>query len=577
MLLSNIIELFIFLFSLIIVLMLLMGWGYLMANTMRFHSINKSLTFIMWLGFVFVLLFVELISIYFPINSNISLPFVIIGCIGLIFSYYKHLRPSYLYIKSIIFENTIQFIIIISIIVLWTIKSMGIPHNYDSGLYHFSSIRWLNEYPVTPGLGNLHTRLAYNQSYFSFLALLNIYPFWNKGYALGGLVLLTLSFLTIIEACLYKYKYGIIFILFSFLSLAESSLSLSSPTPDLPVNIIEIIIFILFFKLNYFKEKEKESIIIYSSIIFLLSFSLVTIKLSSSMYVFVIIILTIIYSYKTLLSNFNISLAIFFIFIFIIITHFIKGFILSGFPLFPSTFAGAWYLDWAVPIEKARLEVSAICEWARGYGLHPIEIKKGGWLWFPFWLSSFPKRGVFLFLSSFILIIINVLALMFNRKKLFKSINKNILSLYFPLISAVIFWFITAPDLRFIGPIPIILLAFSLWIFTCQHYIFIDYYFKNNRICIFLKKIHIYFLYSILIVGTMLTPINISGWNKIPTVKLTTVVTNSGLKIQVPVSGDQCWNAPIPNAPYVNPLLKLRSEKKGLMNGFTVINKPTIK
>lgn len=48
--------------------------------------------------------------------------------------------------------------------------SRGIIH-YDTGLYHAQSIRWIEEYGVVKGLGNLHCRLAYNSSAFCLSAL----------------------------------------------------------------------------------------------------------------------------------------------------------------------------------------------------------------------------------------------------------------------------------------------------------------------------------------------------------------------------------------------------------------------
>lgn len=44
--------------------------------------------------------------------------------------------------------------------------SSGRVTHYDSYLYHAQSIRWIEEYGVVPGLGNLHNRLAYNSSFF---------------------------------------------------------------------------------------------------------------------------------------------------------------------------------------------------------------------------------------------------------------------------------------------------------------------------------------------------------------------------------------------------------------------------
>ena len=48
--------------------------------------------------------------------------------------------------------------------------SRGMIH-YDTGLYHAQSIRWIEEYGVVKGLGNLHCRLAYNSASFALSAL----------------------------------------------------------------------------------------------------------------------------------------------------------------------------------------------------------------------------------------------------------------------------------------------------------------------------------------------------------------------------------------------------------------------
>jgi hypothetical protein len=84
---------------------------------------------------------------------------------------------------------------------------MEAPGSYDSGLYHFGSIKWLNEAPLIPGLANVHMRFGFNQSYFGFLALSNLAPYWNKGYAAGGLFILLLTALTIFQLpfCLSFY------------------------------------------------------------------------------------------------------------------------------------------------------------------------------------------------------------------------------------------------------------------------------------------------------------------------------------------------------------------------------------
>lgn len=45
------------------------------------------------------------------------------------------------------------------------------PTNDDTGFYHSQTIKWLEHFPVVPGLGNLHGRLAFNSSFLQWSAL----------------------------------------------------------------------------------------------------------------------------------------------------------------------------------------------------------------------------------------------------------------------------------------------------------------------------------------------------------------------------------------------------------------------
>ena len=43
---------------------------------------------------------------------------------------------------------------------------------YDTGLYHAQYIKWIRNYPVVPGLGNLHGRFAFNSMFLVLSGLL---------------------------------------------------------------------------------------------------------------------------------------------------------------------------------------------------------------------------------------------------------------------------------------------------------------------------------------------------------------------------------------------------------------------
>lgn len=63
-------------------------------------------------------------------------------------------------------------IVIIIVVAIPVLILAGQPaSHYDTDLYHAQSIRWIEEYGIAPGLGNLHHRLAYNSAFFSLQAL----------------------------------------------------------------------------------------------------------------------------------------------------------------------------------------------------------------------------------------------------------------------------------------------------------------------------------------------------------------------------------------------------------------------
>jgi len=80
------------------------------------------------------------------------------------------------------------------IILLWAyFTSRGYIH-YDTDLYHAQSIRWIEEYGVVPGLGNLHERFAYNSAAFALSALYSMkFLLGESMHAVSGFFALVLS------------------------------------------------------------------------------------------------------------------------------------------------------------------------------------------------------------------------------------------------------------------------------------------------------------------------------------------------------------------------------------------------
>ncbi|MGH9418878.1 MAG: hypothetical protein ACRD3J_02800, partial [Thermoanaerobaculia bacterium] len=64
-----------------------------------------------------------------------------------------------------------------------------------------------------------------------------------------------------------------------------------------------------------------------------------------------------------------------------------------------------------------------------------------------------------------------------------------------------------------------------------------------------------------------LQAISTTGWSAVPSSPVITRETASGLTVYVPVSGEQCWNAPLPCTPYFSANLALRV-KGDMSSGF---------
>jgi hypothetical protein len=142
-------------------------------------------------------------------------------------------------------------------------------------------------------------------------------------------------------------------------------------------------------------------------------------------------------------------------------------------------------------------------------------------------------------------------------------------SILIPVILALIYWFFTAPDPRFANslflliPICVILLLLSSIQRVVKRQVFIGLVFLTfvlgNSNFIYFAISHRY----------IFKQISVSGYQSIKQVPLVKKITQSGLTVYTPETGDQCWDAPLPCTPYFKTFLELR-EPGNLASGFKV-------
>lgn len=552
---NSIFQLFLLLTILCLTALSLSGWGRFVYQFLDPAQRIQPFDFQpIWIGLFTILSLVELVHLFVPIDWKVTACLAILGLINFVYSLSKDSNKAERSISYRPFFKPYWLTACIFVVILiWSLRAMGVANNADSGLYHFASIKWINEYPLIPGLGNLHWRLALNQSYFGFLALMNFEPFWHQGAAAGGLFILLLTagsffqFLKI-QCSLFRWIFGsILFIYFGYLAG-----TVSSPSPDTAVSLFEITIFIYLAKFIQKSEVKAESTLLDFVTILFICFAVITIKLSSVAFAASSALITI-YCFikKNRISlNLKLSVHISLILFLALSIHLFRGYLLSGMPIFPSWVGAAEDFRWAVPIEVAKFETNLIYSWARAPGdLNPAFVLKD-WRWFSAWLNSLPVIAWIIFLTATGFTAINFTVIIFQRRFL-----KNWYVLYVPILSALFFWFFTAPDIRFLGVVPILYLALSIWIFfdTCKF----DFLKKIQLTTLLVFKSFFFFtivLTSIKLIG--INSISLTGWQPPIRPELVVKQTDSGLNIYLPSDGFNCWEASTPCAPIFNGNLK---------------------
>ncbi len=198
-------------------------------------------------GFIPLVWLTSLISIFSPVNENVAI-LLLLGAIGLSVWLWFHRRNWLIrWLNGFHGLHPLTWVTIgtslITTLVLATLK----PGNSDTGLYHAQAIRWIETFPAVPGLGNLHSRLAFNSNWFPLqagfsFAFLDLRSFHLMGAVLTGLCLVYfgggLQQLLRSKICLSNWM-RLSFLPLTFYVLASE---ISSTGTDLPVTLLTWVI-----------------------------------------------------------------------------------------------------------------------------------------------------------------------------------------------------------------------------------------------------------------------------------------------------------------------------------------------
>lgn len=552
-------------FALVLTFVVLCGLGRVVRRWCGADRLSPMTSMDAWAGLVVLIVLLESLNYLLPIDWRITLG---IGLIGVV-CFARYPQAAFSSSRSVrdyatLYPKWSSFILLM--LLLWCCKAFNFPDHPDSGLYHFQSIRLWNEYAIIPGLANLHTRLAFNQSWFGIVALLNASPFWQNGHGLGGMLLVLLVVLSVVEARFEKERFGGAFIAALFISIDKCFRTwLSSPAPDVAIMAFQIVILVFLLRTLLTQGRDPHVL----TVLVLLCAAMVSVKFSGAMFVLAVFgVVWFSIGRKVWLAREQLAKPVL-LCLLMGGVHAGRGYILSGLPIYPSAVGAAWGLEWAVTPEVAANEIRWILSWARHPGESP-ELVLNSWSWIhEWWRNLFRQEGSLI--VGIVVLGIAVLGLMANRfhKASISLLESSLLRALVPLVFSTAFWFVTAPDWRFLGAIGWLLLSLEIWI--CLQSVPVVRRQSGKYIPRLAEGMLI--LCCVVMATNFARTVTLDGWAAIPTPNLIQRVTDSGLRVDI-AQDDMCWASAPPCTPYFDSRLRLRrsTEKNAaqLQSGLVV-------
>jgi hypothetical protein len=470
-------------------------------------------------------------------------------------------------------------------------------------MYHIPAINWAKSFPIVPGLGNLHGRLAFNNSNLLYAAMLDVGPWSGRSnHIMNGLFLLALAIQIVLRVSQLPHTSGVeraqcifdIALVTPTIMLIQNSLYISSYTTDVPTTVVLFIaasyLFARLVNSEKYRDKHEEA---YNLVVLTTMLTVaICFKLSAAAFSVVAWLLAVIWwlrkyqGPKLLIARTSIwivtiSLALGFPWL-------VRGVVLSGYPAYPSTF-GTFSVEWRVPTEQAEAEQAWIGHFGRNYysdsafnGLPYGDRVTLQWKWLQPWVKSLiqePGAQWQIYLPVLLTTLLLSAGLLLRRRGEsqveFASAGWLLLV---PTLSGIAFWFFTAPRPVF-G-------FFLFWIFAalCAGQILSQFIGAATHPCVAML------LVISLLVGTLpiARPIAVKylaqGANPLraflgelfvkpgsdlwfhptPPAGLETFTTESGLRLYVPKDDNRCVNAPLPCTPHPAPSGGLQPLSRGI-------------
>ena len=562
-----------------------LGWGKAARTVLKTGELpSDSVATDIWIGWAASLALLQFLHLFLPLGAGVAVSVFSAGIAlsiryrGCAVKWRRYVTGAPGIIGSAVFLVSAAWI---------ATRSMQTPLEFDGGLYHFSAVRWINEFRIIPGLGNLHGRLAFNSSFFTYVAALNFYPFFGHGRSIANGYL----FLVLLGQILGRLcpaisnpgaltenhglsRAGDLLVLPLLGYCAMTSLGFASPSADLASTLLQIAIFL--FLVHGIGECAAGVGNMQARIFALMVLAATTVTIKTSNVGFAAGIATLCVAEcaqkrprplsgsadgrddAPLLHGAmkNACLAS----TFILAVWIARGYILSGYPFYPLPF-GRVPFDWAVQPDQARYDSDVIICWAREPWFRP-GLVMGNWHWLHNWSrrASMNIEEIVYPVSIFLAASL-VSSIIYFRKERKPGVSRLADWIFVvPVVTGLIFWFLTAPNLRFSNALIWLLAVASALGLICMVDRYLRRYMGAALIVAVALACNGCLAYWVATHAHSLREISHTGWEPVLESRFAPRTTLTGLRVytyKAAVDG-LIWEGPIPATPELNPHLSLR-------------------
>ncbi len=543
---------------------LFVGVGMLARDLGRIAIWGSTIFAPFWVGWACVLAYLQLWHIAAPIDARVYILPVLLSATG----YYRcapRIRADVRRAIQWCRAAPLVAALLVGGAVAWTADHALAPvRAYDAGLYQIESIRWVNSYPLVPGLGNLHGRLAFNSSYYLYVAMLNVGSWAGKGVDIATSLLLVALIAQMLLSLLHALwrrpapdvasdprPYFLALLLAPTVAFALE-FGIAGATNDLPMFLLQVVLAaqVLALLARPHAVVGREAMANLRAIA-LIAAAGILVKVSFALLALPVVGVAVATSLATRRRERNHARKVLFalggVALLTLLPWMARGVVLSGYLAYPSTLLSL-PVPWKVCEACARRESALIIGFART-PTRDYLASLGTWRWLEPWYRRTNCAYVPPLMIAGALSGLAVAQARWRGRGLPPT-----WLLLVPLTVGMAGWFATAPAPRFAGALFWLAAALTVALtFQCRG--------RAARAAGFVLVSAVALAYAPRTASAIVTPVTpgpIRGFYPLPVAQLRVFTTSSGLKLYAPVPPALLvWDAPLPSTPYPNRSLRL--------------------